>query len=121
MARYNPICENCKQTFKASRFDAKFCGVECRKQRHRRLQAMDKEAENVAGLLRTAMGIRERLIRVVDGDDKRMSWSACKQLELIDDAFRAAAVQIPPKVETVPSDRATLNAAPKRGAQRRYT
>lgn len=115
MARYKPICENCKEHFTASRWDAKFCGVECRKQRHRRLTAMDKEAENVAGLLRMAIGIRERLMRVVDGDDKRMSWAACRQLELIDDAFRAAAVQIPPK----PDPQET--AAPKRPTSTRHT
>lgn len=69
-------CEQCGRSFDATRADAKFCGVNCRKASQRKLKNIEKLARNIIAL-------QDQLRAMTTSDDLRTKWAAQKQIKLV--------------------------------------
>lgn len=73
-------CQQCHKMFEATRFDAKFCGANCRKKNERKLKGIDDLARDI-------LRLNERLNAMATdaNQDLRSKWAAQKALKRVRD------------------------------------
>lgn len=77
------ICQQCQKEFSATRFDAKFCSVNCRKRNQRKLEAIDKTYREIIRRIENLESLSAE-----SNKDLRQKWAAQKRLKTIRDRIR---------------------------------